>query len=545
MIMDKSRWLAGIIGITFATSSCLIFAKEPDTSSIETNKISSQENSKENTIGRFEISRFNVTGNTLLTEQEVSQLLAPFEGKDQDFTAIQKAVEVLEKAYHDKGFNIVRVVVPEQELSQGVVQLKVIETHIGKVSATGNKFFDEGNIRRSLPEIREGETPDIARLSKSLKVANENPAKKTVVQLQTGAEEQTVDAVLQVKDQKPWTAGVSIDNTGDVQTGRNRITAMYQHSNIADLDHVLSAQYITSISKPSKVRVYGLGYHIPLYSIGDSVDFFGSYSTVDSGTINAGTFYFWVSGCGSIFGVRYNHNFAKIDGYDATLYAELDQKAYRNNISLFDIPLGNKVTVHPISLTYAGNWGIARNTLNFYMSGTHNFSGGRHGRDEDFNAARFEANPNFNVIRYGGTYAHAFTNDWQIRVVLNGQYTKDTLVQEEQFGIGGASSVRGFYEREVSDDKGYSTNLELYTPELCSANRQCRLLGFFDTGSLSRNDALPGEPTNTYIASIGVGFRVNINPQWILRGDYAHVTHGTGLNPSSSNRAHFRVAVLF
>ena len=43
-------------------------------------------------------------------------------------------------------------------------------------------------------------------------------------------------------------------------------------------------------AKWGKVSVYGFGYHIPLYALGDSIDFFGAYSDVNSGTISAGIF---------------------------------------------------------------------------------------------------------------------------------------------------------------------------------------------------------------------------------------------------------------
>jgi len=529
MNSKKSFLVKGIIGLVFASSSLLAFAEEE----------------KAQMNGRFEIVRFDVQGSTLLSEQEIDQMLAPFAGKDQNFGSVQKAVEALESAYRKRGFNVVQVILPEQELNHGVVQMKVVEARIGKVSVAGNKFFDEANIKRSFPTLKEGESPNMIEVTRNLKLANENPQKKNTVQLHSQAQEGVIDAVIQVADEKPWAAAVSLDNTGDLHTGRNRITGLLQHANIGGLDHILSMQYGTSVSHPDDVTIFGAGYHIPLYSLGDSLDFYTSYSNVDSGIVNAGGFGFAVSGNGTVYGTRYNHNFTKNGDYESSLSAGLDYKAFRNDISLSDVALGHNVTVHPISLTYSGNWAVVGTTLNFMLAGFHNIPGGTHGSEKDFEAARIGANKNYNIVRYTGVFAHAFKGDWQVRFILNGQITPDALVQGEQFGMGGASSVRGFFERELADDDGFTTNLELYTPNLCSGNLQCRLLSFYDAGYLSRNNALPEEITHQSIGSVGLGFRVSLAPNWAAQTDWAYVVDGSTFSPTGSNRAHFKLILTF
>src|SRR5471032_1788435 len=85
-------------------------------------------------IPHFDITHFEVQGNTLL---------APFTGTQRDFGDIQHAVEALENAYRDRGYTVVQVTLPEQELEQGVVQLTVVETAIGQITITGNRHVDE------------------------------------------------------------------------------------------------------------------------------------------------------------------------------------------------------------------------------------------------------------------------------------------------------------------------------------------------------------------------------------------------------------------
>jgi len=529
MIHNKLRWIAGIAGVALATCALTAHA------GVEAG----------NPIGHFEITHYDVQGNTLLPPDAVQQAVAPYVGQNRDFGSVQMAVEALEATYRQHGYNIVRVVLPEQELNHGVVRLNVIEPHIGKIVVQGNKFFDDANIRNSVPALQTGQNPNLADISADLKVANENPSKKVTLQFQTGAEDAEVDAHLQVVDEKPWSAGVAVDNTGDDNTGRNRLTVSYQNNNIGGWDHVLSLQYTTSFADPSDVTVFGAGYHIPLYALGDSLDFYANYSNVNAGTVTAGVFDLSVSGKGTVVGGRYNHNFRKIGDYDSKLIFGFDYKDFNNQISLAGSPLGSDVTVHPINITYGGNWSKTNDNLNFYVSVFQNIAGGDKGDSSAFAAARSGATDSYTIVRYGISYLRVLPLDWQLRLALNGQATSDALIQGEQFGIGGESTVRGFDERELADDQGRFTNLEVYTPNLCGTGAQCRVLAFYDTGYVSHNDALPGEITSESIGSVGLGARANMLPHFAGLVDFAHVIDGTTLSPKGSNRVHFRLVYTF
>ena len=72
---------------------------------------------------RFNISRFQIEGNTLLPEAEVQGAVAPLAGPQRVYGDIQKALEALEGAYRRAGYSTVQVYVPEQELTTGVVRL--------------------------------------------------------------------------------------------------------------------------------------------------------------------------------------------------------------------------------------------------------------------------------------------------------------------------------------------------------------------------------------------------------------------------------------
>lgn len=498
-----------------------------------------------NVIGRFEVTHYVAQGNTLLDPKDIDQLLLPYTGKDKDFASVEMALETLEAAYRAKGFDLVRVVLLEQKLNHGIVTFQVYETKIGKISVAGNKFFSAANIKSSLPALKEGETPVMADVSANLKLANENPSKKTTVQLRTADEDGYANAILQVVDQKSWSAAIGVDDTGDNVTGRNRLNFLYQNTNVGGWDHVLSMQYTTSFAHPNDVSIYGIGYHIPLYTLTDSLDFYGSYSNVNSGTVTAGFFDLAVSGSGTVAGTKYNHNMLKVGNYDSTLSLGIDYKIFNNDVAIAGLPVGGHVVVHPANVTYAGNWAVTGTSANFWVALIRNIPGGNNSSEADFANSRTNATPDYTLLRFGGTYLKTLPADWQFRFNFMGQETSDALVPGEQFGMGGSTSVRGFTEREYADDKGYSANLEAYTPNLCKGDAQCRVLGFYDSGYVARNDPLPAELQHESIGSVGVGLRYTFSNYLLTQVDVAHVVDTPVDKEKGSNRIDFKVVCTF
>lgn len=493
-------------------------------------------------IGGFTITRFAVAGNTLLEPAEAQAAVAGFAGTNRAFSDVEQALAALESAYRQRGFSLVKVVLPEQELNEGVVHITVIETRIGQVRVTGNEFHEVANIRRSLPTIAEGTVPNTDALSANLRMANANPSKWATLQLQGGDLPGVIDAVVEIADAKTWSAGAVLDNSGDDATGRSHVTAQYQHFDVAGLDHVFTAQYTTSPENPSRLGVYGAGYHIPLYSLRSSLDFYGSYSNVDAGVVSAGLLDLTVSGAGTVFGMHFNRELLRIGSYESQWILGFDRKAFRNDVDFLGLQLGSDITVNPLSLSYAAQWGLPAGHLNFYLTAVSNIQGGSDASDENFSAARSGATPGYELLRYGIGFERPLPHDWQMRLTLNGQATRDALVSGEQFGVGGARSVRGLQEREVSNDQGFAANAEFHTPNLCravrSGNTRCNALAFVDGARVSRNRTLAGEPDHERVSSAGAGFRLTGGKALSLQVDYGYVISASNPQLRGEQRLH-------
>lgn len=493
-------------------------------------------------IVTFDIAHFEVSGNSFLPAEDVDKLLQAYVGKARSFSDIKAAQENLELLFRKHGFALVSVNIPEQELNGGVVKFVVVQPKIGKVSIDGNHIFSSQNIRHSFPALREGEIVNVDKISAGLKLLNENPAKKATFSLQSGEQTDEVDARINVSDQKIWKLGVNLDNSGTDETGKTHLGLSAQDANLFDLDHVVDLFYLTSVEKPSSISVYGLNYHIPLYSLGDSVDFYGNYSDVDSGTVSTGLVDLQIAGKGTMLGAHYNQQLTRINQYESKIMYGFDYKAYTNSMQLIGYELGHDVTVRPLSLSYIGNWTLSQGNAGISLSALHNIPGGANGSSDDIALSRAGARDDYSILRYSANVTHRIEQDWLFRVNFSGQYTQDALIPGEQFGVGGSNSVRGFMEREVANDSGYLTNFEIYTPNTCtsfkSLNGHCRFLAFYDNGHVSRNKALADETDAESISSAGIGVRIDVAQSLNFVMDYGVVINAGGSQSEGDKRLH-------
>jgi len=521
---------------------------------------------------RFEIRRFVFDGATLIPRDALERDTRAFVGPQKSFADVQRALEVVERAYSSAGWSAVQVVLPEQELDRGEIRFQIIEARIGRVIVEGNKFFDEANVRASVPALEPGKAPNINTIARNLRIANESPAKQSQVLLRSGQEEATVDAVVRVVDESPVKRSITLDNTGSRATGKLRLGLGYQNANLSGQDDVLSLQFVTApyedhldeegyphrltILPSRKVTVIGIGYRLPHYDSGNSVDVLAGYSNVNSGTIAN---IFSITGAGTIFGVRYNQNLSRLGDFEHRLIYSFDWRTYDNKgvrAVGSTVQLIPDVTVHPIGVTYSGSLRKQDSETSVSLGYVKHLSGGNDATQTDYckiglrnNGLGQCASSTYELWRWSFTHNQALPADVQFRLVVQGQETKDMLVPGEMFGIGGAESVRGFLEREVADDYGHRVTAEVYGPDFGSSlgisGARARAVVFADWGHVKRINPAPGDLHAQGIGSFGIGLRFSRGSNLAFRTDYAVITDPGGGHTRDSSRVHFSFSYVF
>lgn len=452
----------------------------------------------------FAIRGFDISGDNPLPAGETSRVLAPFLRTDASIETLQNATAALEASLKERGYALHRVVLPPQEVGE-TVQLRIVKFTIGKVIVEGLQRYDEANVRASLPELKEGQAPNFKTLAIQTAIANESQGKQVQIALKEAQEADQIDARVVVTEAKPWNFAVNLANTGSRATGRDRLTFAGSHSNVLDLDHQFTGAYTTSIEKTSDVQQFGLNYRIPLYRLGGVVGASFTHSKVvgDFGAFRS-------TGAGQTMGINYSQYLPPDGGYRSYVTLGLDDKRFDvSDISGTPIPGQLVRRSRPLSLGYtarvesdAAVWGYSTELAANTGGGSGNTLAAYRSEDPRISTA------NFKLLRANANYLGGFAGGWLWGVRGQFQYSPDALISGEQFGLGGASSIRGTGERPISGDRGVSVTLEISTPDL---HPGLRLLGFVDTGWLRNNNPNgTTKPSSDQLASVGLGLRYSI-----------------------------------
>ncbi len=502
---------------------------------------------------RVAVREFRIEGNTLLQQAELEAVVEPYKG-ERSLDELRQAALALQAAYARAGYGAVVAYLPEQAAA-GVVELRVVEGKLATVAVSGQRQFDEDNIRASLPALEMGRTPHLKRIDAQIQIANENPAKKVQVLLQPGERPGEAQARVSVSERPVRQGFVSMDNTGNSNTGHLRASLGWQHANVAGRDHVWSAQFMFSPDEPKAVRVLSTAYRVPLYAQQMVVDAYAAWSDVKGGVTAtvAGDLQF--TGEGRLFGVRAGRYLGRLGEWDQRLSVGLDHRDYRNSCEIAGLPpgacgpAGESVSVQPLWAEYSVQKALPL-PLGASVSLHHNLQiGGGHAGDERFEAVRPGARPRYTSLRLAAFGALPVGESWQLQGRVQAQLTDDALVPSEQFGIGGAATVRGYSERELAGDRGATATLDLLGPDLAEdlgMAGDLRLSAFADAGTVQNRLGTPCRDTQERcsIGSIGVGARLAVG-RFGARLHVAHALRDAARTERGDIRGHFALSYAY
>lgn len=483
---------------------------------------------------KFGIKGFQVTGENPLDAADTARVLAPFVRPDATMITLQQATAALENELKARGYGLHRVSLPPQEVGDNV-RLEIVSFAVDKVVIEGAQIYGADNVRRSVPELQEGRTPNFKRLAVQTAIANENPNKQLQVGVKEGDSPDKIDATITVKEEKPWNLALSASNTGSPSTGRDRVTVAGTHTNLFDRDHQFTGAYTTSLQKMSDVSQLGLAYKVPLYELGGVIG--ASYTRSDVvGSFGA----FSSTGAGHTFGVSYTHYLPPEGGRRSYVAVSYDDKVFKAaRINDIVVPGALDRRSSPVAIGYnartetdAAVWGYDVNLAMNTGSGGGNDLASYQSEDPRVTTTHWTA------LRGGFNWAAPFADKWLVSVRGNWQYSQDVLISGEQFGLGGTGSVRGTaIERPLSADKGLFGSLEVSSPELAPG---LRAVGFLDAGFLWNND--PNgltKPGSDHLTSVGVGLRYAAGP-WVASVEYGRLLNSSkvplALNAASPQR---------
>ena len=462
----------------------------------------------------FDVWEFQIEGNSLLTATEIERAVYPHLGPARTIVHVEAARTALETLFRDKGYGTVIVDLPEQDVIDGIVLLRVVEGTVERLRISGSRYFSLGRIKSYVPSLAEGEVPHLPTVQKELATLNQANRDRVITPvLRPGKAAGTLEVDLKVDDELPLHASVELNDRYTLNTERLRLNAEVSYSNLWQKEHTISAAYQVAPENRENVEVFSTTYS---FRLPDSDKLITLYGVKTSSNVAAiGTL--GVVGDGIIAGFRGTLPLPSLDGYFHSFTVGGDYKDFGESIEL----LGADSLNTPISYV---SWSALYNGVSIAEHGTTELSLGVTFalRDlgntlKEFQNRRFLAKPNFAIVSGSLTRQQPLPYGFELVGAMNGQVADSPLISNEQFSMGGFKSVRGYLESQQFVDDGVRGSLELRTPNLGDWLPEMALwnplndfrIHLFVEGATGRVlEPLPLQDESFSLWSAGLGFRV-------------------------------------
>jgi len=499
----------------------------------------------------FDLLELRVKGNTLLDAKELGRAVYLFLGPKKTIDTVESARAALEKLYQGKGYQTVAVDIPEQDVKNGIVYLQVVEGKVSRLRVVESRYFSLGKIKAGVPELAEGHIPNFPKMQKELAaLGGQSEDRKIQPILRAGETPGTLEVDLKVKDQLPFHGKVELNGRNTSSTSRLRLVSSLHYDNLWQAMHSASLMYQVSPEDNKEVDVWAGTYVMPLFNSDARLAFYTVSSSSNAQIASAGALS--VIGIGNIYGLRLVKPLGGLDKYFHSATLGVDYKDFKENLTVIgsDGPKSIKTPISylPFLAQYSGSLRGEESLASFDL-GLHFSVRGLGNDQKEFENKRFKAQANYMYLNGNVNFQHDLPKGMELSARFSGQVADSPLISNEQFSMGGAESVRGYFETQALADHGVFGSLELHSPQLGAAEwdfvNNLKALAFVDAAKGWIIDPLPGNSKGNFISSAGFGVRFQM---WkYLSGllDVGFPFSTLGTVKSGDPRVHFKIATEF
>jgi hemolysin activation/secretion protein len=190
----------------------------------------------------FNVVGYHVDGNTVLTPERFD-FLTNYTGTNVTLSRLRQGLGELQLLYRNLGFATISVTLPQQRLTNGKVEVKVIEGKLASVNIVSNRYFSSDNIRAALPSLTTNILINTKWLQPELDRANLNPDRQIYPVISPGLEPGFTDLNLNVKDRLPLHGHLEFNDKSTPATPLLRVDTALQYNNLWQLNHQIGVEY--------------------------------------------------------------------------------------------------------------------------------------------------------------------------------------------------------------------------------------------------------------------------------------------------------------
>ena len=212
----------------------------------------------------------------LLTDEDFESLTQDLKGRQIDRDLMRDLLERVNALYLERGYELSRALLPQQQIADGRVRLQLVEAKVGALEVKGAKRLNPSFVVRSLG-IQPGDWISLAALETSLRRYNATNKSKITTEVAAGSEFGETDVFIKVQEPEfVELPSLRADNYASDVSGFNQQSLNMTFNNLLGHDDETTISYLDSRG----TRSASLSFSMPLSTSGTNL----SISATESNT---------------------------------------------------------------------------------------------------------------------------------------------------------------------------------------------------------------------------------------------------------------------
>ncbi len=415
--------------------------------------------------------------------------------------------------YRENGFILATAFVPEQEVTDGIIRLNVLEGRLGDIAVSNEAIFSPETIKAAFSNDL-GQPVTEERIEGALRRINDLPGVRVRGSFSPGENVGETRLTLGVLEEKAWSSSILVDNHGAETTGETRLYATTEWNNLLNKGHRLTAGVLRSEGPDSSV--FGqIEYKFPFTK--DRRGMVSAAVSTNEFSVTRLANLPEIVGETDNYALGMSYQVIRSRTLNLGLSAGYTQKDVIFQVGeLTTLSTDEKIETVNVGIDYTQLWDERQLLLTgrFGVDQGHMIEGEARGQSSDFTKLLLSANllKRFSIDNWL-TKNESYFN---LVLKLNAQYSEKFLSSVEQISLGGPDAVRAFGVSDVSVDSGVYAGVELFfdmpydiTDALNLPLDPIRPFVFYDYGYGVARGLEGGQDFDAEVQAFGAGFRLN------------------------------------
>ncbi|MBD1908751.1 ShlB/FhaC/HecB family hemolysin secretion/activation protein [Trichocoleus sp. FACHB-6] len=468
----------------------------------------------------LQVNKIQVIGSTIFDQDELNPITQKFEGRVVTLEELRNVADAITQLYLNQGYITSRAILVDQAVSDGFVQIRVIEGTLEEIRVEGTRRLNPNYIR-SRVRLGAGRPLNTGQLEDQLRLLRIDPLFKNIeASLRAGSGVGQSILVVRVTEANPLEASLGVDNYSPPSVGSERLGVNLRYRNVTGLgDEIAGSYYHTTTSGAD---IFDFSYRIPLNAMNGTLQL---RAAPNRNKVTQRPFdVFDIRGETEVYEISYRQPLIRSPREEFALSLGFTYQDGQTFTFAGPTPFGFGPDENGVSRTSVVKFGqdYLRRDVRGAWALRSLFSLGTGLFDATVNE---DPVPDGRFLSWLGQIqrVQVLNNDNFLILQADVQLSTSGLLPSQQFVIGGGQSLRGYRQNVRAADNGVRFSIEdritVQRDEAGAATMQ--VAPFIDLGWVWNVDDNPNPlPDERFLAGVGLGLIWQPIPKLNIRLDY-------------------------